>query len=172
MKTIVLTFDDAVRSQLTNVAPVLRRFGFGATFFVCRFTDEWRAQHAEHLMGLEELRDLQRQGFEIGNHTWNHPDMRTLSEEQNAREIDALSEWLNSGGVAEAPVFAYPGGPYAANAAPLLRQRGFLAARTTENAAWDRANGDPMKVPPCPSREPMTLCSTRQSVTQPMNTPR
>ena len=94
MKTIVLTFDDAVRSQLTNVAPVLRRFGFGATFFVCRFTDEWRAQHAEHLMGLEELRDLQRQGFEIGNHTWNHPDMRTLSEEQNAREIDALADAL------------------------------------------------------------------------------
>jgi len=150
MKTIVLTFDDAVRSQLTNVAPVLRRFGFGATFFVCRFTDEWRAQHAEHLMDLEELRDLQRQGFEIGNHTWNHPDMRTLSEEQNAREIDALSEWLNSGGVAEAPVFAYPGGPYAANVAPLLRQRGFRAARTTENAAWDRANGDPMKVPATP----------------------
>ena len=98
MKTIVLTFDDAVRSQLTIVAPVLKRFGFGATFFVCRFSDEWRAQHSEHLMGLEELRELQRQGFEIGNHTWSHPNMRELSDAENAREVDSLSEWLKSGG--------------------------------------------------------------------------
>ena len=96
MKTIVLTFDDAVRSQLTIVAPVLKRFGFGATFFVCRFSDEWRAQHSEHLMGLEELRELQRQGFEIGNHTWSHPNMRELSDAENAREVDSLSEWLKS----------------------------------------------------------------------------
>ncbi len=150
MKTIVLTFDDAVRSQLTIVAPVLKRFGFGATFFVCRFSDEWRAQHSEHLMGLEELRELQRQGFEIGNHTWSHPNMRELSDAENAREVDSLSEWLKSGGITEAPVFAYPGGPYADNAAPLLRQRGFLAARSTENDAWDIAHCDPMHVPATP----------------------
>lgn len=150
MKTIVLTFDDAVKSQLVNVAPILKRYGFGATFFVCRFTDEWRAQHAEYLMGLDELRELQRQGFEIGNHTWNHPNMQQLSDEENAREVDSLSEWLKNGGVAEVPVFAYPGGPYAENAAPLLRQRGFLAARTTENGAWDLQNCDPMRVPATP----------------------
>ena len=150
MKTIVLTFDDAVQSQLTNVVPVLKRFGFGATFFICRFSDEWRAQHSEHLMGLEELRELQQQGFEIGNHTWSHPDMRALSDEENAREVNSLSEWLRSGGITEAPVFAYPGGPYAANATPLLRQRGFLAARTTETGAWDIEHCDPMRAPATP----------------------
>ena len=150
MKTIVLTFDDAVKSQLVNVAPVLRRCGFGATFFVTRFADEWRALHSEHLMGLDELRELQRQGFEIGNHTWSHPDLRKLSGEAITREVDSLSEWLKSGGIAESPVFAYPGGPYAANAAPLLRQRGFLAARTTENDAWNIAGCDPMRVPATP----------------------
>ncbi len=150
MKTIVLTFDDAVQSQLTNVAPLLKKYGFGATFFVCRFNDAWRAQHSEYLMGLEELRELQQQGFEIGNHTWNHPNMRELSDDENARELDSLSEWLRAGGITEAPVFAYPGGPFAANVAPLLRQRGFLAARTTENGPWDLAHGDPMRVPATP----------------------
>ena len=165
MKTIVLTFDDAVRSQLTIVAPVLKRFGFGATFFVCRFSDKWRAQHSEHLMGLEELRELQRQGFEIGNHTWSHPNMRELSDAENAREVDSLSEWLKSGGITEAPVFAYPGGPYADNAAPLLRQRGFLAARSTENDAWDIAHCDPMHVPATPVRVTTMKPSSRQSIT-------
>ena len=33
-KTVVLTFEDSVRSHLTNVAPLLKKNGFGATFFV------------------------------------------------------------------------------------------------------------------------------------------
>ena len=33
-KTVVLTFDDAVRSHLPGVAPLLTDFGLGATFFI------------------------------------------------------------------------------------------------------------------------------------------
>ena len=36
-KLVVLTFDDAVRSHYTTVAPLLERYGFGATFFVTEF---------------------------------------------------------------------------------------------------------------------------------------
>ena len=36
-KTVVLTFDDATASQYSVVAPLLKRYGFGATFFVCEF---------------------------------------------------------------------------------------------------------------------------------------
>src|SRR3954462_9701201 len=36
-KLIVLTFDDGVRSHYTTVAPLLERYGFGATFFVTEF---------------------------------------------------------------------------------------------------------------------------------------
>jgi peptidoglycan/xylan/chitin deacetylase (PgdA/CDA1 family) len=32
--TIVLTFDDSVASHATFVAPLLKKYGFGATFFV------------------------------------------------------------------------------------------------------------------------------------------
>jgi peptidoglycan/xylan/chitin deacetylase (PgdA/CDA1 family) len=36
-KLVVLTFDDATASQYSVVAPLLKEFGFGATFFVCEF---------------------------------------------------------------------------------------------------------------------------------------
>ena len=32
--TIVLTFDDLVASHATFVAPLLKKYGFGATFFI------------------------------------------------------------------------------------------------------------------------------------------
>src|SRR5215472_12834985 len=34
-KIVVLTFDDAVKTQRTFVAPLLKELGFGATFFIC-----------------------------------------------------------------------------------------------------------------------------------------
>lgn len=44
-KTVILTFDDASKSNFSNVAPVLKKYGFGAAFFIYRFNDKWRAKH-------------------------------------------------------------------------------------------------------------------------------
>ena len=43
-KVVVLTFDDAVKSHRTFVAPLLKELGFGATFFV---THRWMADGSE-----------------------------------------------------------------------------------------------------------------------------
>ena len=47
-------------------------------------------------------------------------------------------------------IFAYPGGPYAENAVPILKKKGFLAARTTEQRAFDAMTDDPMRLPAIP----------------------
>ena len=33
-KLVVLTFDDSVKSHYTVVRPILKKYGFGATFFI------------------------------------------------------------------------------------------------------------------------------------------
>ena len=33
-KIVVLTFDDSAKSHFTVVRPILKRYGFGATFFI------------------------------------------------------------------------------------------------------------------------------------------
>jgi peptidoglycan/xylan/chitin deacetylase (PgdA/CDA1 family) len=69
-KTVVLTFDDAVKSHRTFVAPLLKEAGFRATFFVChRWMDD-----AKNFMTWQEIADLHQMGFEIGNHSWTHAD--------------------------------------------------------------------------------------------------
>ena len=45
-KTVVLTFDDAVKSHLGFVAPLLKDLGFNATFFI---THRWMDDAAHFL---------------------------------------------------------------------------------------------------------------------------
>src|SRR6266545_7465070 len=61
-RIVVLTFDDAVKSQRTMVAPLLKELGFGATFFVCH---QWMVADPEHYLTWQEIGDIHQMGFEI-----------------------------------------------------------------------------------------------------------
>ena len=56
---IVLTFDDATVSHYTNVAPLLKQFGFSATFFVCEFPSNFRDSL---YMNWQQIKELDRMG--------------------------------------------------------------------------------------------------------------
>src|SRR5882672_6826165 len=69
-KTVVLTFDDAVKSHRAFVAPLLKELGFGATFFV---THRWMDDRT-NFMTWQDIAEIHQMGFEIGNHSWTHAD--------------------------------------------------------------------------------------------------
>src|SRR5438874_10136720 len=69
-KLVVLTFDDAVKTQRTLVAPLLKELGFGATFFV---THRWMVDDPKNYLTWPEIAEIHQMGFEIGNHSWTHP---------------------------------------------------------------------------------------------------
>src|SRR5213594_837109 len=69
-KLVVLTFDDAVKSHRTFVAPMLKELGLGATFFV---THRWM-DDPTNFMTWDEIGEINQMGFEIGNHSWTHAD--------------------------------------------------------------------------------------------------
>src|SRR5437660_6332663 len=72
-KLVVLTFDDAVKSHRTFVSPLLKELGFGATFFV---THAWMPDTA-NFMTWQEIAEIHKMGFEIGNHSWTHASFYT-----------------------------------------------------------------------------------------------
>jgi peptidoglycan-N-acetylglucosamine deacetylase len=67
-KLIVLTFDDAAKTHRTLVAPLLKELDFGATFFACH---RWMDDQA-NFMTWQEIAEIHKMGFEIGNHSWTH----------------------------------------------------------------------------------------------------
>lgn len=72
-KLVVLTFDDACLSHSTFVAPLLKKLGFGATFYITRFGNP--ALDPKMYMSWDQIKALDALGFEVGNHTWSHSQM-------------------------------------------------------------------------------------------------
>jgi peptidoglycan/xylan/chitin deacetylase (PgdA/CDA1 family) len=66
-KTAVITVDDAFKSFKENAMPLLIEFGYKATIFVNTET-----VGAGDYMTWEDLKAIQGEGIEIGNHTHSH----------------------------------------------------------------------------------------------------
>lgn len=145
MKNIVLTFDDACRSHLEIAVPVLKQYGFGATFFISQ-PKIWFQDIPDAHLCPEECVEFFKQNFELGNHTMNHPDLRMLGENECRNEIVMINDLLKKNGIPSPVSFAYPGGRYAENAAKILPESGIRFARTTEHALWTKET-DPLRLP-------------------------
>ena len=79
-RLVVLTFDDGNKSDYTYVGPLLKRYGFGATFFITEGLNF--LNNKAHYVTWEEIRQLHEAGFEIGNHTRHHKHANTQSKDE------------------------------------------------------------------------------------------
>lgn len=144
-KLVVLTFDDSVASHATVVAPLLKKFGFGATFFITEGFDF--ATNKTHYMTWEQIQGLHDAGFEIGNHTRHHKSVN----DQDAAEIEAdvsyIEEQCKAHRIPRPTSFCYPGYATSAVAVQVLRGRGYRFARAGGAQAFDPAKDDPLRMP-------------------------
>ena len=106
-RLVVLTFDDGNKSDIEFVAPLLKRYGFGATFFVSDCA--WFQEDKKTYMTWEEVRKLHATGFEVGNHTRSHPNLTQLSAEAIAEEVEYIERLHREHGLPRPTSFCYPG---------------------------------------------------------------
>ncbi|MCA9446841.1 MAG: polysaccharide deacetylase family protein [Candidatus Omnitrophica bacterium] len=133
-KTVVLTFDDSVKNHRTFVAPLLQKYGFGATFYV---THAWM-KDTEHFMNWEEIQQLEAMGFEIGNHTWSH-DLFHKPEAASRlpRDLERIDEALEKVGVPKPITFAWPANRFGPESREVLRKHGILFGRRGMQPEFD-----------------------------------
>jgi peptidoglycan-N-acetylglucosamine deacetylase len=154
-KTVVLTFDDAVRSHRTFVAPLLKKLGFHATFFV---RQRWMADR-ENFMSWEEIAEIHGMRFEIGNHTWTHANFSTPRAAATlGDELVRVENELSRVGIPKPISFAWPGNAFGAEAVDVLRKAGYKLARrggspeveygkVTVGPFYDPARHHPLLIP-------------------------
>jgi len=126
-RIVVLTFDDSVKSHFTVVRPVLKEHGFGATFFVTEgfeFTTKKLAY-----MTWDEIAQLHRDGFEIGNHTRDHIGITEGSLPRLADQLEFINRRGAEHGIPRPVSFAYPGNAFDLGALPILAAAGIQVAR-------------------------------------------
>jgi peptidoglycan/xylan/chitin deacetylase (PgdA/CDA1 family) len=138
---VVLTFDDGVKSQLTFVAPLLKKCGFGATFYISEGLNFLKDK--TRYLTWEEVRDLHDQGFEIGNHTQHHTGVANQTSEELRRDIDHIDRQCEKSGIPLPVTFCYPGYSNTPEAVEVLRNRGFQFARrgTAPEYPYNREGG-------------------------------
>ncbi len=125
-KVVVLTFDDAVKSHLTVVAPLLKKYHFNATFFITyAFMED-----TVHFLTWKEISALNDRGFEIGNHSWTHPDFsQPVNAAELAGELGLVNWQLMSVGVPRPVSFAWTGNGFGPEAVKVLQEQGIRFAR-------------------------------------------
>jgi peptidoglycan/xylan/chitin deacetylase (PgdA/CDA1 family) len=126
-RTLVVTFDDAYRSVLTEGLPVLSSLEVPATVFAPTdvvatgglMTDsipilaDWVGSDEEmRCMGWEELRGLADVGWEIGSHTCSHPNLAEIEREVAAAELSRSRQACEEGMRQPCRSVAYPFGAW------------------------------------------------------------
>jgi peptidoglycan-N-acetylglucosamine deacetylase len=113
-RTVALTFDDGPGASTAKILSILRAYHVRATFFNLGQNAAARPRR---------VRDEARAGEAIGNHTWNHPSMTSLSASAQAAEIDRASAELRSLTGAVPCLFRPPYGTYNATTLRLAQGR-------------------------------------------------
>lgn len=126
-KLVVLTFDDSVKSHFTVVRPLLLRFGFGATFYITEGFDFH--ENKNEYMTWNEIAQLHRDGFEIGNHTREHMVVSRETLDRLPAQIRAIDQRCAQHGIPRPVSFAYPGNRFVDEALPILKNLGIRLAR-------------------------------------------
>ena len=149
-KRVVLTFDDGFGSMWENVLPLLREFGFRATFFIVPgyvgktlwgdpLTRRWSLEEKHGrfpfpMMSWDQIVRMSEAHMEIGSHTLSHPDLTEISEEDARTEMCESKEYLEEKLAARVRGFCFPRGRVNGTLARLVQKSGYDYACTTHPA--------------------------------------
>lgn len=127
---VAITFDDAYRSVYTEAFPRLRQRGWPFTLFVNTMAVD---RGYSSSLNWEQIRELNRAGAEIGNHSHTHDHLVRRRDGESAadwrlrvtRDIETAATRIDTETGTSGKLFAYPYGEYSAELEDVLRTLGY-----------------------------------------------
>ncbi len=156
---VVLTFDDGNKSDITFVAPTLKDYGFGASFYITEGLGFGADPNKERYVSWEDVRRLHELGFEVGNHTGSHPNMTMLSKDEIHSNLELIEQRCEEHGIPRPVTFVYPGWRHSLPVVEVLAERQYVLARRgvspehpdggrgARGRAYDPAEDHPLLIP-------------------------
>ena len=137
-KVVGITFDDGYVNNLDHAMPTLQKNGFSATCYMVsgqlggsNVWDHGMGIAPQPLMQAAQARAWVAGGQEVGAHTRNHVDLRSLNAAQAQQEIAGCKAELQDACGAAVNQFCYPYGHYTAAHVAMVQAAGFAGATTT-----------------------------------------
>jgi peptidoglycan/xylan/chitin deacetylase (PgdA/CDA1 family) len=131
---VALTFDLCQKPELPSwfdrgIYEVLRQYDVPATFFM---GGDWMRTHVEETLLLAS-----NPKFEMGNHSWSHPDLPGLRQERISSEIVRTQDLLYTLTGRQSKLFRLPAGLYDDLTLGVIAWHGLYTIQ------WDVETGDP-----------------------------
>lgn len=124
-KPIIISFDDGWRDQFEYAFPILKKYGYTATFFV--FTNPIGRKG---FVTWDDLRLMHDAGMTIGSHSLSHPFLTKVAEPAALwSEIYNSKEKIEKNLGITVSEFAYPFGQYNSDIVALVKKAGYASAR-------------------------------------------
>ena len=124
---VLITFDDGFGDNYVAAWPILKKYGFRATFFIVT------GEVGSYSIDWPQLRELADAGNTIGSHTVRHCDLTKLSEAQQRAEIFNSKAALEKQLSTPVTAFCIPYGKYNKTTLRLLREAGYDISFTTNS---------------------------------------
>jgi peptidoglycan/xylan/chitin deacetylase (PgdA/CDA1 family) len=122
---VTTSWDDGHRLD-PKLAALLDRYGIAGTFYIAPRNAEFAAGDRLSRHGVRELAER----FEIGAHTLTHPRLPLIPADQARAEISGSKTEVEDITGTPITAFCYPRGEYTAEHVGMVRDAGFLLART------------------------------------------
>lgn len=126
---VVLTFDDGNKSDISFVAPKLREYGFGTSFYITEGLGYEADLDHERCVSWEDVGRLHELGFEVGNHTGSHPNSTKLSRDEIRSDLEHIERRCEQHGIHRPVTFVYPGWHHSLPVVQVVAKKEYLFAR-------------------------------------------
>ncbi|MFZ0284384.1 MAG: polysaccharide deacetylase family protein [Terriglobales bacterium] len=120
---LTISVDDGSAKD-PKTADLLHKYGLQATFYMPANNPE------RPVLVPSEIREVAKQ-FEVGSHTMSHLPLNRMSDQRASQEIREGKRWLEDVLGERVISFCYPRGKFNRTTPVLVREAGFLGARTT-----------------------------------------
>lgn len=129
-KPVIISFDDGWKNTYDVAFPILKKYNMTGTVFVIASS----TGHGSY-MDLNQLKELQGEGWEIGSHTLWHPYLKKVTLAKAKKEIEDSKKKLEENLGTPVTVFAYPFGDRNDSIEDLVKGAGYLLARSFSNGS-------------------------------------
>lgn len=125
---VMFTMDDASITQYSVAYPMMQAYGIPGNIAVIPST-----VGTDGYMSKRQLRKVYEDGWDLMNHTNSHVDLTTLSKEEQKKEIEKGTQWLNNHGFTRAShCVVYPYGKSNEDTYEVMDALGIPFARSIE----------------------------------------
>lgn len=127
-KELSISFDVnwAEEEQLYKILDVLDKYNVKATFFIM---GKWIVYPDEG--NLEKLKEIEKRGHEIGNHSYAHADFQRINKEKMIKEIKDTEDTIYKAIGLKTKLFRFPSGSYNENGVKVAESLGYITIQ------WD-----------------------------------